>query len=294
MVKYVRSELKDDYGILELQDKILEIMVYIDSFCKDHKIDYCLMAGSALGARRHNGFIPWDDDIDIYMTEKDYTKFRKKFMECGNKSLYYLQEWGSVDIRNERMITFAKIRMRGTEIKEKNFVDWKMHHGIFVDIFILHRSSDNLLKQKIQYLWTEAVVLKGLSVRGYDAKNMKDSILLTIGKLMPKKWILKHGLMNAYKYQNEKTRYFNGFIDTRRFSNAIFSKEIIFPTKYAKFENVMLKVPANIDEYLKIQYGSNYMVIPDKNHRKVGKHAISWSIYNSERKDDFSDEYKLI
>lgn len=63
---YVRNDLQDTYGIIDLQERLLEIMVDIDGFCKKYNIDYCLMAGSALGAERHKGFIPWDDDIDIY------------------------------------------------------------------------------------------------------------------------------------------------------------------------------------------------------------------------------------
>ena len=65
----MREELDDLYGIKEFQNELLKIMVDIDSFCNKYKVDYCLMAGSALGAERHKGFIPWDDDIDIYMTE---------------------------------------------------------------------------------------------------------------------------------------------------------------------------------------------------------------------------------
>lgn len=68
LLKYMRQELEDKYGFLEIQDKILEIMVYVDQFCEDRGIQYCLMGGSALGSKRHGGFIPWDDDLDIFMT----------------------------------------------------------------------------------------------------------------------------------------------------------------------------------------------------------------------------------
>ena len=64
----MRGGLDDSWGFLELQDKILEIAVYVDRFCEEHGVDYCLMGGSALGAKRHGGFIPWDDDLDIFMT----------------------------------------------------------------------------------------------------------------------------------------------------------------------------------------------------------------------------------
>ena len=77
MRKYVRDGLEDTYGILDYQEELLKIMVYIDAFCETNGIDYCLMAGSALGAERHQGFIPWDDDIDIAMPRKDYMRFLK-------------------------------------------------------------------------------------------------------------------------------------------------------------------------------------------------------------------------
>ena len=81
--KYVRNDLEDSYGILKLQDKILEIMVYIDQFCKENDIKYFLMGGSALGAMRHKGFIPWDDDLDIFM---DYEN--QKHLPDRNNILY--------------------------------------------------------------------------------------------------------------------------------------------------------------------------------------------------------------
>lgn len=78
-LKYMRQNLEDKYGLLEIQDKILEIMVYVDSFCQKNRIEYCLMGGSALGSKRHGGFIPWDDDLDIFMTPDNYERFRALF-----------------------------------------------------------------------------------------------------------------------------------------------------------------------------------------------------------------------
>lgn len=91
----MRSYKEDKWGILELQNCILNIAEYIDTFCDKYGIDYCLMGGSALGAVRHKGFIPWDDDLDIFMRPKEYEKFRKEFLKNGDKSRFYLQEWGS-------------------------------------------------------------------------------------------------------------------------------------------------------------------------------------------------------
>ena len=76
---YLRNSESDTFGIQKLQDKILEIMVYVDEFCRRNEIVYYLMGGSALGAIRHGGFIPWDDDLDIFMDYENY----HKFIECS-------------------------------------------------------------------------------------------------------------------------------------------------------------------------------------------------------------------
>ena len=97
MYQYMRPELEDSYHLQELQDKILEIMVYVDNVCRENRIDYCLMGGSALGAKRHGGFIPWDDDLDIFMTPSNYERFRTLFAKRADAGEYYLQEWGLTD-----------------------------------------------------------------------------------------------------------------------------------------------------------------------------------------------------
>lgn len=294
MLKYVRNNLENEYGILELQDKILEIMVYIDSFCKQHSIDYCLIAGSALGAKRHQGFIPWDDDIDIYMSENDYLKFSQLFNKCGDCEHYYLQEWGKTDFLGCRMISMAKLRLNGSEISEKAYLGWNMHQGIFVDIFVVHNCSNNRFMQKIQYLMSESVVLKGLQIRGYVAKNIKDKMLLTLIRCVPTAFIKKIGLMWTYFYKNKNTKYMHGFIDTRGFSRAVFPRNIIFPTKYTKFENVQLRVPCDVDAYLKIQFGKDYMTPPPKEKRPICKHTSEWRINSEYKAGSFCDEKKLI
>ena len=162
----MRDGLDPKYGFLELQDKILEIAVYIDKLCREYDINYCLMGGSALGAKRHGGFIPWDDDLDVFMTPDNYEKFRKVFNENGDKEKYYLQEWGLTD----GMVTISKIRLNNTSYIEESLKKWDIHHGIYVDIFILHTCPDNKLQQIHQCLWAKYVIMKGLAVRGYNRR----------------------------------------------------------------------------------------------------------------------------
>ena len=79
---------KREEPIAEVQKKILEIMRYIDRLCRENGITYCIMGGTALGAVRHGGFIPWDDDLDIFMTPDQYDKFRRVFLAENPRALF--------------------------------------------------------------------------------------------------------------------------------------------------------------------------------------------------------------
>lgn len=294
-LKYMRTAHGDPYGFLPLQDKILEIMVYIDSFCQMHKIDYCLMGGSALGAKRHGGFIPWDDDLDIFMTPDNYEKFRAAFSACGDKNTYYLQEWGAID----GMVTTAKLRMNGTTYLEESLKDWDIHHGIFVDIFILHSCPNRKLQQLWQCLWAKYVIMKGLAARGYNRRGGFLGFALKVMALFPDKMWMKFGLRQVYRYRNKQTNYFCNFLGKAVFRTAIYRREWFQPTVYAPFESIQLRVPEHLHDFLTFRFG-DYMKPPSPERIKWEQHAESWNVDRdfreiTQRTDDrFSDEPRLV
>ena len=293
--RFMRDGLDSGYGFLELQDKILEIALYIDSVCKANNIDYCLMGGSALGAKRHGGFIPWDDDLDLFMTPDNYDKFRKAFLEQGDHSTYYLQEWGAFD----GMVTISKIRMNGTAYIEESLKDWDIHHGIYVDIFILHHCPNNKLQQLYQCLWAKYVIMKGLAIRGYNRRGGFLGFALKVMAKMPDKFLVKYGLKQVYKYRNKKTKYYCNFLGKAIFNNAIYKREWFVPTEYASFEKVQLRVPTNLHDFLSFRFG-DYMKPPSPERIKWEQHAQSWNTSKDFREElnrqnmSFKDESKLI
>ena len=293
--RFMREGLDTQYGFLELQDKILEIALYIDSVCKTNNIDYCLMGGSALGAKRHGGFIPWDDDLDLFMTPDNYDKFKKAFLEYGDRENYYLQEWGAVD----GMVTISKIRMNGTTYIEESLKDWDIHHGIYVDIFILHNCPDNKLKQMYQCLWAKYVIMKGLAIRGYNRRGGFLGFALKVMAIMPDKFLVKYGLKQVYKYRNKSTNYYCNFLGKAVFNNAIYKKEWFIPTEYASFEKVQLRIPTNLHVFLSFRFG-DYMKLPSPERIKWEQHAQSWNTgkdFHEElnrKNTTFKDESKLI
>ena len=287
----MRDGLDPKYGFLELQDKILEIAVYIDKLCRENDINYCLMGGSALGAKRHGGFIPWDDDLDVFMTPDNYEKFRKVFNENGDKEKYYLQEWGLTD----GMVTISKIRLNNTSYIEESLKKWYIHHGIYVDIFILHTCPDNKLQQIHQCLWAKYVIMKGLAVRGYNRRGGFLGFALKVMSRMPDRLWVKHGLKQVYKYRNKKTNYFCNFMGKAVFKNAIYKREYFENPEYAPFEKVKLKVPLKLHEFLSERFG-DYMKPPTPERIKWEQHAESWNFDKPYFVGDgtYKDETKLI
>lgn len=289
-LKYMRPELKDDYGLLEVQDKILEIMVDIDAFCKKYQIDYCLMGGSALGSKRHGGFIPWDDDLDIFMTPKNYERFRRAFNKKGNKEKYYLQEWGLTD----GMVTIAKVRMNGTSYIEEMLKDWDIHQGIYVDIFILHSCPNNRLEQLHQCFWAKYVITKGLALRETNRHSGIRGFVIKVAKLLPNRFLVKHGLKQVYKYRNRKTKYYCNFMGKAVFKKGIYKREWFDNPVYAPFETVQLKVPGKLHEFLSERFG-DYMKPPSLERIKYEQHAESWSFHDTKPiKNSYKDEIRLI
>lgn len=293
--RYMREGLDTQYGFLELQDQILEIALYIDSMCKAHDINYCLMGGSALGAKRHGGFIPWDDDLDIFMTPDNYDKFKKVFLEQGDRETYYLQEWGLCD----NMVTIAKLRMNGTTYVEEALKNWDIHHGIYVDIFILHTCPNHKLQQLHQCMWAKYVVMKGLSNHGYNRRGGFLGLVLKILAKLPKKFLVKHGLKQVYRYRNKKTDYYCNFLGKAVFKNAIYKREWFEPTEYAPFETVQLRIPTNLHDFLTFRFG-DYMKPPSPERIKWEQHAESWDTDRDFREVmgkpemKFEDEKKLV
>lgn len=289
--QYMRDGLDPKYGFLELQDKILEIAVYIDKLCREYDINYCLMGGSALGAKRHGGFIPWDDDLDVFMTPGNYEKFRKVFNENGDKEKYYLQEWGLTD----GMVTISKIRLNNTSYIEESLKKWDIHHGIYVDIFILHTCPDNKLQQIHQCLWAKYVIMKGLAIRGYNRRGGFLGFALKVMSRMPDRLWVKHGLKQVYKYRNKKTNYFCNFMGKAVFKNAIYKREYFENPEYVPFEKAELKAPEKLHEFLSERFG-DYMKPPSPERIKWEQHAESWDFDKPYFVGDgtYSDEVKLI
>lgn len=281
----------DDWGIKKLQNCILNIAQYIDSFCAENDINYCLMGGSALGAIRHKGFIPWDDDLDIFMTPNNYEKFRQAFIEKGDRDKYYIQELGAA---NGMLIT-AKVRLNQSTYIEDIVKDWDIHHGVYVDIFILHTCPDNVLKRYWQYFWAKYLIVKGLANKQYKRRSVLMNNVIRFFKIFPKRFLLEFGLKQVYRYQGKKTEYLCNFLGKALMKNGMYKSSYFASSKRHQFETIELNVAEKVEDFLKDRFG-DYMKIPDISRIRYEQHALEWNVerpFTKRKEGTFADEKYL-
>lgn len=266
----------EDQNVRKVQDKILYTMKYIDKLCRENGIEYYIMGGTALGAIRHGGFIPWDDDLDIFMTPDEYAKFKKVF-EAQNSEQFVLQEWRTTP----NYLEYAKVRLNGTTFIEKHFMDRpKMHHGIYVDIMILHKVPDKKGVQKRVYYKSKFVTLYALSQRNWEPKSKGQKLALIALKFLPKRWLAKRFYKHIYKYDHMQEGFkYCYWITPAKFRNGLFDADFFSSPVDVPFEDTVLYGSKKIKEYLEYRYG-DYMKLPPEEQRLAAVHAY---IYDTEK-----------
>ncbi|WP_078378667.1 LicD family protein [Sutcliffiella halmapala] len=255
----------------EIQDKILEVAIYLDEFCKEHEITYYLMGGSALGAIRHQGFIPWDDDFDVFMTYDNYKKFIVACENYLNKEHYYFQKENT----EEWPLFFSKIRMNNTTYIEEDTQGRNMHKGIFIDIMCLNNASKNVIYRCLQYVAARLIIARTLAIRGYTTNSRLKKTTMLITKYVINKTVLKWLLKMVRGLNNKETGLVGHFFGRAGFKNTSFRKEFLGIPRYVEFSQEKLPVPEMVEEYLKVRYGNEFMRMPDQKTRDCyPSHAV--------------------
>ena len=233
--------------VLIAQKKMYEILVAFDKICKKYNLVYWLDHGTLLGAVRHRGFIPWDDDLDVTMPREDY----EKFLIVAQKELpnHYFLQTQKTDKYYQNF--FAKIRDRkSTLIDEWELKrDIKYHQGIYIDIFPLNSISNNNV---LINLYKRFVFISKL----FHNRYMK-SIYLT------KPFVF---LLNAFHREDGDFMVSGG--ENMHYVIHI-ERENIFPLVEVEFEGSKFPAPRKTDVYLKSIFGDSYMQLPSKDKQKV-------------------------
>jgi lipopolysaccharide cholinephosphotransferase len=250
----------NDKELKKLHQKILEIAIYFDNFCKENDIVYYLMGGTALGAMRHKGFIPWDDDFDVFMNFENYNKFLKVAESKLDKERFYFQK----EDTQEWPMFFSKIRMNGTTFIEKDIKDRKMHHGIYIDVMCLNNTHGNKVLRYLQYFAARVLNTKVLADKGYITTNKFKKIALNISKVLVTEKVKNTLLTFVRSFNNKPSLMVGHFFGRAPFTRTSFPTSYLGQPRYVEFENIKLPVVHEVEKYLIVRYGKNYMQLPSE------------------------------
>jgi len=258
---------KENTLVRQIQLTQLEIMKEIDVVCRKEGIDYFLCAGTALGAVRHKGFIPWDDDLDIMLPRNEYVRLMEKLKnELSDK--FWLQTY---ETDSHYWQPFAKVRKRGTLYKEKgmeSIPDEKC--GIWVDIFPMdYAKKKDSLSLRWARFWVKIISFT-LRVQELKIKNSSFSRryapLIGVLRLCPSK-ILKMIQVNIMQSKGERAEYYVNLASTYEVNKETYPITWFCEAKRVPFEDTELPIAIGAHEYLQQLYG-DYLQLPPEEKRK--------------------------
>lgn len=260
-----------DEQLRKMQLLQLDMMVELDRICRKHDIKYCITYGTMIGAVRHKGYIPWDDDADISMLREEYEKF-KSVADQLDPSICYFQDhttdpgyrWG-----------YGKLRRTGTTFVRLGQEHLRCKTGVFIDIFplddvpngrlaqLLHTAYCDLLRK---ILWSE--------VGKYSAKGL-EQLWYRILAHIPVKIVFSQLKRMSAISRNSSSNHVRT-LTFPLFRKHDLKKEWLLDRSEYEFEGRLFFGPTDYDAYLKSQYG-DYMTLPPENERKG--HAPVSSFY---------------
>jgi len=243
-----------DY-LTKLHSELVDIMDFIDDVCRRNNIVYYLTAGTLLGAVRHKGFIPWDDDLDIAMPRNEY----ERFIEIINKG--ESEEYSILTVNDDSYPNyFSKLQKKGTVYQEGDDSNW----GIFVDIFPLDDTKKKSFLLKVRKQFFNFSVF---SRRRIIAENRSNYMLYSISKLFSVRTWGRFADKAAKAQNNKGFCYYSNFGSQYDIYKQTMPKEWFGKGKYIEFENKKFCVPEDYDRILVSIYGKKYMEIPPEDRR---------------------------
>lgn len=261
---------KKGHHLTELQKRLLKILEWFHSFCIDNELRYYIVAGTLIGAVRHHGFIPWDDDIDVGMPRKDYNRLMELLdKEVGN---YYLETPFSDN--KEYIYPWCKLYDTGTTKIEKMRHNFRL--GIYMDIFPIdglgNTREESLNSYKridfLNMLWaTRACAIRR------DRGLLKNAAILA-SRCLPQfilndKKLIRKIDSECKKNDFDLCEYVSSTLSTYRAKEIMLKAIYGKPTEYS-FENITVYGPEKYDEYLKTIYGEWWILPPQE--KRINPH----------------------
>jgi lipopolysaccharide cholinephosphotransferase len=284
-------ELKeyDEETLQHLKDVILEIFKDFVKICEKYDLEYFTTGGTAIGALRHNGFIPWDDDIDVNMLREDYNKFMEVApKEMGDKYIFM-----DASTQENYPLMFAKMVKRGTRFIEADYEQANYPLGIFIDIFPYDKTPEDPIARKkiIKKTWN---IGRWHVLTLIPNPNLPANMNPVLKKFITAGMYLVHGCLKLFHVTSKKTykkylKYATNcpekdsdlYIDYSYITgeNLMVRKSDAWPLIDVPFEDTTVKMVKNYDEFLRKEYG-DYMELPPEDQRH--NHLASYIDFGEE------------
>lgn len=245
---------------------LLVILGEFDRVCRQLDISYTLFAGTMLGAVRHGGFIPWDDDVDVLMMREDYDRFMKEAQGILDGERFFLQK----EFSDHWPMFFSKLRMNNTTCLETYHPkDPASHQGVYIDLFPCDHAYPHAWARKLQFCASKVVIAKSLSRRGYETHSKKKKMFMGLCKMLPMRPFLR--LTKGGSATSPWVHTFLGGASS--YSKNAYPRECFEDTVLMPFEDGEFPVCSKHHEILTTLYG-DYTKLPPPEERTVKRHAV--------------------
>ena len=251
-----------NYDIRPLQLRILKNLLAVDKVCKEHNLRYYIMAGTMLGAVRHKGFIPWDDDIDIAMLRSEYIKFCKACETELDSKQYFLQNHSTDP---EYRWGYAKVLKHGTSFVRYGQEHMKMKNGVNVEILPMDGIPANPMERML-FNWIRVCCRKIMYSEAGKVNAERAGLRLwyrLINKIPVEKAFAALDYL-AGRYDERKAEYVT-CLSLRDYwvkGYRGYKREYYINTKKVTFETKQVNAPQKDKELLRTLFGEDYMVPP--------------------------------
>lgn len=252
----------------------MDLLLEVKRICEKNDIKFCLIAGSLLGSIRHNGFIPWDDDIDIGMIRKEYDKF----VQCCKSQLDEAYAFYQC-FEDNSPLAFGKLRIKGTHYREEIVENIESEDGVFIDIFPFDNVPNSKIKRKVQ-AFQLLIIKKILLLRcGYDIKNSGTTKTVLYAVLEWLSYVHSISYWATYcealmrRYSSESCEYVTAMGGSYSYKKEMQPISVFLELEEHLFEGVAMPVPKKYDVFLGNLYG-DYMQLPPV-EKRIGKHKVA-------------------
>lgn len=264
---FYKEEVRCEYTVTADMKKIwaieLDLLAELDRVCREHNIVYYANGGTILGAVRHKGFIPWDDDIDVMLLRSEYDKLCKVGNDFKNPYFFQTEKTDPGSIKGHAQLRNSMTT--GIVLSEYPYMEkLPFNQGIFIDIFPLDNIPSNPEKRKKFY---QALYREKKEYRRYRDHFYNIDTSTGIKKAMKDVYFLGKNIFEKNKkYDNKHYRNFEriaktynnrntGYVGTVIFEDDRFKKSILGHPVYTQFEFMKVPIPEHAEEYLKAIYG---------------------------------------